>query len=135
MTGRIASKLTMNSQCTHWVSDPSPPVFGSRFMGGRIDSSKWSLGRIFISNENLAPEIYKRDCELVTTMKVLGRRTSAAVIPGCLLSLRIYQLTSSPSTACSGIGMDHTYLLWRMYWSNCLSNDWRGWDINWGYPG
>ena len=26
MTGRIASKLTTNSQCTHWVSVPSPPV-------------------------------------------------------------------------------------------------------------
>ena len=26
MTGRIASKLTTNSQCTHWVSDPSTPV-------------------------------------------------------------------------------------------------------------
>ena len=25
-TGRIVSKLTMNSQCTHWVSDPLPPV-------------------------------------------------------------------------------------------------------------
>ena len=28
MTGRIASKLTTNSQCTHWASDPSPPVYG-----------------------------------------------------------------------------------------------------------
>ena len=26
MTGQIASKLTTNSQCTHWVSDPLPPV-------------------------------------------------------------------------------------------------------------
>ena len=26
MTGRIGSKLTTNSQCTHWVNDPSPPV-------------------------------------------------------------------------------------------------------------
>ena len=26
MTGPIASKLTMNLQRTHWVSDPSPPV-------------------------------------------------------------------------------------------------------------
>ena len=26
MTGRIASKLTTNSQCTHWVSVPLPPV-------------------------------------------------------------------------------------------------------------
>ena len=30
MTGRIASKLTMNSHCTHWVSDPSPPVWIER---------------------------------------------------------------------------------------------------------
>ena len=28
MTGQIASKLTTNSQCTHWVNDPSPPVGG-----------------------------------------------------------------------------------------------------------
>ena len=27
-TGWIASKLTTNSQCTHWVNDPSPPVQG-----------------------------------------------------------------------------------------------------------
>ena len=26
MTGQIASKLTTNSQCTQWVSDPLPPV-------------------------------------------------------------------------------------------------------------
>ena len=26
MTGRVASKLTTNSQCTHWVSVPLPPV-------------------------------------------------------------------------------------------------------------
>jgi hypothetical protein len=24
--GRIDSELTMNSQCTHWVNAPSPPV-------------------------------------------------------------------------------------------------------------
>ena len=30
MTGRIASKLTTNSQCTHWVSDPLPPVSTAR---------------------------------------------------------------------------------------------------------
>ena len=27
MTGWIASKLTTNSQCTHWVNVPLPPVF------------------------------------------------------------------------------------------------------------
>ena len=30
MTGRIASKLATNSQCTHWVSVPSPPVIVQR---------------------------------------------------------------------------------------------------------
>ena len=27
MTGQIASKLTTNSQCTHWVSNPSPQCY------------------------------------------------------------------------------------------------------------
>ena len=37
MTGRIASKLTTNSQCTHWVSDPSPPVTGGEEGAGDDD--------------------------------------------------------------------------------------------------
>ena len=39
MTGRIASKLTTNSQCTHWVSDPSPPVPASSDAGKEPSSS------------------------------------------------------------------------------------------------
>ena len=32
--GQIASELTMNSPCTHWVNAPSPPVSGT--LGGRV---------------------------------------------------------------------------------------------------
>ena len=39
MTGRIASKPTTNSQCTHWASDPSPPVsegFAAKWGGRQV---------------------------------------------------------------------------------------------------
>ena len=57
MTGRIASKLTMNSQCTHWVSDPLPPVCVARDALLCLDPcGDWQkLYLILTNNDNQGP--------------------------------------------------------------------------------
>ena len=68
MTGRIASKLTTNSQCTHWVSVPLPPVdaargslFGIITLSGGFSSSLAGLamGLVTFVFETL---LHKRSC-------------------------------------------------------------------------
>ena len=59
MTGRIASKRTTNSQCTHWVSDPSPPV--SAMAGTPIGNSQQGraiigLGAAIASSPSLSQD-------------------------------------------------------------------------------
>ena len=49
MTGWIASKLTMNSQCTHWVSVPSPPVSARRMQASTVFSHRHLLHFIALS--------------------------------------------------------------------------------------
>jgi len=82
--------------------------FGSRFMGGMIDSSKRKFGRTFASNELLTAVIYTCSREFGIAMKVPGGRLSLTHLCDRHVTVLVISShpipVSSPSVAFCGHG-------------------------------
>ena len=86
--GQIASEITMNSPCTHWVNAPSPPVYGGQpitrrgqtldhgelVIEFRVDTSKAGI-------DNLVPITIKH----ILVSRLLVQLEKLAVDPSQLL--------------------------------------------------
>ena len=80
MIGRIASKLTTNSQCTHWVNDPSPPVTATNslpisFATSTIDN------QIAVTGSTLLRHVTVRHRIMVIPLKIPWTPLSQTTFP------------------------------------------------------
>ena len=111
MTGRIASKLTMNSQCTHWVSVPSPPVTLVQLTESseRRARSFVQLGTLlwFIVYDNINFTFRKFSQRLHNVTEQINATTSAVIaLPACFS-------TTAFKNACSMLGQTRNRGRWQ----------------------